>query len=77
VTAISLDRSAATITISAEGTDMTSPAEVNTTITLIPGDPADCYEAAWNEWDTSGDAEAWDQTSADGLDPTPPSTGDH
>jgi hypothetical protein len=25
------------------------------------------YESAWNEWDSSGDASAWDSIVADGL----------
>lgn len=25
------------------------------------------YEAAWDEWEASGEHEAWDMTSADGL----------
>lgn len=25
------------------------------------------YEAAWDEWSQSGDAEAWDTTAGDGL----------
>jgi len=25
------------------------------------------YESAWEEWDRSGDAEAWDPTAGDGL----------
>jgi Arc/MetJ-type ribon-helix-helix transcriptional regulator len=25
------------------------------------------YEAAWREWDDSGEAEAWEATTADGL----------
>ena len=33
------------------------------------GDPAldDAYAAAWEEWESSGDAAAWDSTLADGL----------
>ena len=27
------------------------------------------YEAAWEEWDGSGDAAAWEVTTADGLEP--------
>ena len=27
----------------------------------------DAYAAAWDEWVDSGDAEAWEATSADGL----------
>lgn len=26
------------------------------------------YEAAWDEWDASGDAAVWEATTADGLD---------
>jgi len=26
------------------------------------------YEAAWREWDTSGEADGWDSTVGDGLD---------
>ena len=29
----------------------------------------EAYAAAWEDWATSGDAEAWDATSADGVDP--------
>jgi Arc/MetJ-type ribon-helix-helix transcriptional regulator len=25
------------------------------------------YEAAWDEWSTTGDADGWDRTSGDGL----------
>lgn len=25
------------------------------------------YEAAWNEWEASGDHEAWDLTTGDGI----------
>jgi Arc/MetJ-type ribon-helix-helix transcriptional regulator len=25
------------------------------------------YESAWDEWTTSGDADAWDATAGDGL----------
>lgn len=33
------------------------------------GDPEleDAYTAAWDEWEASGDAAAWESTSADGL----------
>ena len=33
------------------------------------GDPEleDAYAEAWNEWQSSGDAEAWESTAADGL----------
>ncbi len=33
------------------------------------GDPEleDAYAAAWDEWEASGDAAAWEQTTADGL----------
>jgi Arc/MetJ-type ribon-helix-helix transcriptional regulator len=33
------------------------------------GDPEleDSYAAAWEEWEASGDAAAWDSTTADGL----------
>ncbi len=27
----------------------------------------DAYAAAWKEWDASGDAAAWEDTTADGL----------
>ena len=27
----------------------------------------DDYAAAWDEWEASGDAEAWEATSADGM----------
>jgi Arc/MetJ-type ribon-helix-helix transcriptional regulator len=27
----------------------------------------DAYEEAWTEWETSGDAEAWEPTTTDGL----------
>ena len=27
------------------------------------------YEAAWDEWLGSGDAEAWDRTASDGIEP--------
>ena len=28
----------------------------------------DAYEQAWQEWTTSGDAEAWNAVTADGLE---------
>jgi Arc/MetJ-type ribon-helix-helix transcriptional regulator len=28
----------------------------------------DEYEQAWTEWDATGEAEAWDASTADGLD---------
>jgi Arc/MetJ-type ribon-helix-helix transcriptional regulator len=33
------------------------------------GDPEleDAYAKAWDEWQASGDAEAWESTAADGL----------
>ena len=33
------------------------------------GDPEleDSYAAAWDEWEASGDAAAWESTTADGL----------
>jgi predicted transcriptional regulator len=33
------------------------------------GDPEleDAYAEAWGEWQSSGDAEAWESTAADGL----------
>lgn len=27
------------------------------------------YEAAWDEWERSGDAEVWSATAGDGLEP--------
>lgn len=30
---------------------------------------ADAYEEAWDEWDGSGEASAWETVSADGLSP--------
>jgi Arc/MetJ-type ribon-helix-helix transcriptional regulator len=30
----------------------------------------DAYEEAWTEWETSGDAEAWERAIADGLTPS-------
>jgi Arc/MetJ-type ribon-helix-helix transcriptional regulator len=29
----------------------------------------EAYAAAWEDWADSGDVEAWDATSADGIDP--------
>lgn len=34
---------------------------------LRAADLGDAYQAAWDEWDQSGDAEAWEATTADGL----------
>lgn len=31
----------------------------------------DAYEAAWDEWQTSGDAAAWEESTADGLADAP------
>ncbi len=30
---------------------------------------ADAYEEAWDEWDSSGEAQLWERVSADGLQP--------
>jgi Arc/MetJ-type ribon-helix-helix transcriptional regulator len=27
------------------------------------------YESAWEEWDRSGDADAWDSSASDGIGP--------
>jgi hypothetical protein len=37
------------------------------------GDPEleDAYAVAWDEWEASGDAEAWETTAADGLADAP------
>lgn len=37
------------------------------------GDPEleAAYAAAWQEWESSGDAEAWESTTADGLADAP------
>jgi Arc/MetJ-type ribon-helix-helix transcriptional regulator len=37
------------------------------------GDPdlEAAYAAVWQEWETSGDAEAWESTAADGLADAP------
>lgn len=37
------------------------------------GDPEleDSYSAAWDEWEASGDAAAWESTTADGLADAP------
>lgn len=37
------------------------------------GDPElqSAYEAAWQEWETSGDADAWESAAADGLTDAP------
>jgi Arc/MetJ-type ribon-helix-helix transcriptional regulator len=37
---------------------------------LRQADLADEYEAAWDEWDSSGEAQLWETASADGLQPT-------
>lgn len=31
---------------------------------------ADAYEEAWDEWDSSGEAQLWETVGADGLQPT-------
>ncbi|HEY0238809.1 MAG TPA: ribbon-helix-helix domain-containing protein [Friedmanniella sp.] len=31
---------------------------------------ADAYEEAWDEWDSSGEAQLWEAVVADGLRPT-------
>lgn len=36
---------------------------------LRQGELADAYEAAWDEWDGSGEAGLWDVVAADGLQP--------
>lgn len=37
------------------------------------GDPElqSAYEAAWQEWEASGDADTWESTTADGLADAP------
>lgn len=35
---------------------------------LRAGDLADAYEDAWQGWASSGEAQAWDPVSADGLE---------
>jgi Arc/MetJ-type ribon-helix-helix transcriptional regulator len=37
------------------------------------GDPElqSAYEAAWQEWEESGDADAWESATADGLSDAP------
>jgi Arc/MetJ-type ribon-helix-helix transcriptional regulator len=34
---------------------------------LRASDLAGSYEEAWDEWSSSGEADAWDHTAADGL----------
>ncbi len=38
---------------------------------LGDADLEDAYAAAWQEWEDSGDAEAWESDSADGLTDAP------
>ncbi len=38
---------------------------------LGDADLEDAYAAAWQEWEDSGDAEAWESASADGLADAP------
>jgi Arc/MetJ-type ribon-helix-helix transcriptional regulator len=47
-------------------------AAVQRAIRLL-GDPEleDAYAAAWDEWEASGDAAAWERTAADGLADAP------
>ena len=46
----------------------TRSAAIQRAIRLL-GDPQldDAYAAAWREWETSGEAAAWEETSPDGL----------
>lgn len=34
---------------------------------LADAEIEEAYAAAWEEWESSGDAEAWESTTADGL----------
>ncbi len=34
---------------------------------LVAPDLEDDYEAAWEEWQASGDSDAWEATAGDGL----------
>jgi hypothetical protein len=47
----------------------TSRSAVTQRAIRMSGDPAlaDAYAAAWDEWESSGDAAAWDSALADGL----------
>lgn len=36
---------------------------------LRQADLADAYQEAWDEWDSSGEAQLWETVSADGLSP--------
>nr|WP_300145177.1 ribbon-helix-helix domain-containing protein [Propionicimonas sp.] len=47
-------------------------AAIHQAIRLL-GDPEleDAYAAAWQEWEASGDASAWEATAADGLNDAP------
>ena len=53
----------------AEAAGLTSrSAAIQRAIRML-GDPAldDAYAAAWDEWEASGDAEAWEASLADGI----------
>ncbi len=59
----------ATLDRYAEAAGLTSrSAAIQRAIRML-GDPAldDAYAAAWDEWEASGDAAAWERTLADGL----------
>lgn len=46
------------------------PAALRPAAPLLPGaDLGPAYEAAFGEWEGSGEALAWDQTSGDGILP--------
>lgn len=43
-------------------------AAIQAAIRLIPNSELeDAYSDAWDEWEASGDAQAWERASADGL----------
>lgn len=59
----------ATLDKYAQATGLSSrSAAIQQAIRLL-GDPdlEGAYAAAWDEWEASGDAAAWEQTAADGL----------
>ena len=51
----------------AQGLDSRSAAVQKAVRLLRASELGAAYEAAWTDWTDSGDAEAWDTTSADGL----------
>lgn len=52
-----------------QGLDSRSAAVLRAVRLLRAAELGASYEAAWDEWDSSADARAWDATAGDGVTP--------